>query len=185
MEKKTEKKKKGFIGWLAGLVKKCFIIFVPGMILAVALFMAINAALGPTSTPEFCGTLCHTSMDPAYQSWKKGAHFGKETAVKVGCVECHLPPKDKFFSHLFAKAKTGAVDAYKQFTMDPNDFDPKKTSKVVAKHFKDETCLRCHNNLEADELRGHIHAEIFEAKEKGEEVEKCIDCHSDAIHVRN
>lgn len=37
-------------------------------------------------TPEFCGTVCHTVMEPEYQAYSRSPHS------RVACVECHIGP---------------------------------------------------------------------------------------------
>lgn len=177
------KKKKGLFYRLAWLLRKCFIIFVPGMVLAVIIFTAINAFLGPTSTVEFCGTLCH-EMDSSYESYKKSAHFTNNSGIRVKCTECHLPPRDKYFTHLYERGKTGIKDAYKHAI--GAEYNAEKLKKKVASHFENKTCLHCHNNLlenPQNELVASIHKEVL-SPPAGKKAEKCIECHVDAGHVK-
>ena len=44
-----------------------------------------------TETPEFCGTLCHTVMNPEYVSYQNSPHS------RVACVDCHVGPGLKWF----------------------------------------------------------------------------------------
>jgi nitrate/TMAO reductase-like tetraheme cytochrome c subunit len=37
-------------------------------------------------TPTFCGTTCHTAMEPQYEPYKRSAH------ARVSCTECHIGP---------------------------------------------------------------------------------------------
>lgn len=41
-------------------------------------------------SPEFCGTACHTVMQPEWESYKDGPH------ARVACVDCHIGPGVSF-----------------------------------------------------------------------------------------
>ena len=182
MEQKTEKKKKGLIGWLGYLVKKLIVIFVPGMVAALIIFVIANSLLAQTSTGEFCGELCH-EMDIAYETWKSGSHYKNTVGIEVKCIECHLPPKDEYFTHVFAKAQTGIRDAYHHFKGTP--YHVEETSKMVLEHMENETCLHCHNQLlvnPINEIAADIHKNDVLSPPEGVEPAKCIECHADAGH---
>ncbi|MBW8016666.1 MAG: hypothetical protein FVQ82_10795 [Planctomycetes bacterium] len=188
MEEKKEEikdeKKKGCICSLCCLIKKCIVIFVPGIIIALILFVIIEAALVPTSKPKFCGK-CH-EMDEVYASWKKSPHAVNRTGVEVGCIECHLPPKDKFFSHLTAKAYTGAKDSLLHIV--GADYDAKEVRKKVREHMTNEVCLKCHSKIKDNQFDKDIadfHDEMVFNPEEGTEPAKCIECHADSAHVRD
>jgi len=173
--------KKGFISSMIKLIKKCIVIFVPGIVVAIIIFLIIEALLVPTSSEKFCGELCH-EMDVAYESWQNSSHSSNSAGIKVTCISCHLPPKDKFFTHLAAKAYTGTKDCY--FHMIGKEYDVEAMSQKVRDHMKNETCLNCHSNLLAsggDEMIAEIHNEVINPAE-GEEKQKCIECHEDAGH---
>lgn len=177
----NNEKKKDFIGWLINLVRKCLVIFVPGLVAAIVIFLIIEAMLIPTSSEKFCGTLCH-EMDVAYESWQKSSHFGNSAGIKVKCISCHLPPKDKYFTHLAAKAYTGTKDCF--YHMIGKEFNVEEMSQKVLAHMKNETCMNCHSNLlgnTADELVTEIHNDVINPPE-GTEKQKCIECHEDAGH---
>lgn len=44
-----------------------------------------------SETPEFCGTLCHSTMNPEYVSYQNSPHS------RVACVDCHVGPGLKWF----------------------------------------------------------------------------------------
>lgn len=189
MEEKKEvtkvEKKKGILCSLGWLIKKCIVIFVPGIIAAIILFVIINAALGPTSTVEFCGEKCH-EMDNVYASWKKSPHAVNRTGIEVACIECHLPPKEKFFAHVTAKAITGTKDAIKHIAN--ADYKEEELREKVRKHMSNDVCLRCHNKLEDNpfdkDIAAYHNEEVFKTEE-GAKAAKCIECHADSAHVRD
>lgn len=184
-EKEVEVKKKGFIGSLIWLIKKCLLIFIPGIIIALVLFVIIEAALVPTSSPKFCGELCHQEMAEPYASWQKSTHANNQYGIQVECIDCHLPPKDDFFSHLFAKAQTGIKDVYMHFL--GGEYNAEEIREKVREHMTNEVCLRCHGHLKdatANETAAEIHDMMVFNPEEGEKPEKCIECHEDVGHVR-
>jgi len=189
MEEKKEEvkgeKKIGGLYCLCCLIRKCIVFFVPGFVAALILFVIINAALIPTSKAEFCGELCH-EMDEVYTSWQASTHAKNSSGIEVECIECHLPPKDKFFTHLAAKAYTGTKDAYHHIV--GTEYNAKEIRKKVEEYMTNDVCLRCHKNLkdsDQNEIAYDLHKEmVFEVPE-GEEVAKCIECHKDAGHVRD
>jgi nitrate/TMAO reductase-like tetraheme cytochrome c subunit len=67
--------------------------------LVVALLTVVNAILLATSTaaalsfmdtPRFCGTVCHTVMQPEYTAYQNSPH------ARVKCVQCHIGPGAPF-----------------------------------------------------------------------------------------
>lgn len=182
MEEKQEvkeTKKKGSA--LGRLIKKCIVVFVPGIILSLILLVVTEAALGPTSTHEFCGELCH-EMENVYETWKGSTHAKNAAGIQVECIECHLPPKDKLIKHVAAKAYTGTKDAFHHIV--GTEYDAKAIRKKVREHMTNEVCMRCHNNMLENENfeSADMHKEILEP-EDGKEPDKCISCHGDAGHV--
>lgn len=69
-------------------------------IAAVILVAVVGALLGGTavvtSTPGFCGGLCH-AMDEQYTAWKDSKHFAVEDdeSNQATCVDCHFLPGGK------------------------------------------------------------------------------------------
>jgi cytochrome c nitrite reductase small subunit len=189
MEEKKEEvkdeKKKGLIGSLICLIKKCIVIFIPGIIIALILFVIINAALVPTSSAKFCGELCH-EMDDAYASWQKSSHFVNRSGIVIKCIDCHLPPKDKYFTHLAAKAQTGIKDAALHIVN--ADYDAKAIRAKVTEHMTNAVCERCHSKMGTntfDEDITAMHDEDVYHPAEGEEAKKCIKCHEGVGHERD
>ena len=91
--------------------------FFIGIVFAMLCFIVIEAAMKPTSKSQFCGSQCH-EMQVAYQSWELSVHGTNKYGIQVGCVDCHLPPKEKeYFAHIFAKAYEGGKDFFKILTI--------------------------------------------------------------------
>lgn len=67
-------------------------IFSVGTILLL-LFTAFGSfkAYEYTDSDEFCGTLCHTVMEPEYTAYLTSPHS------RVGCVKCHIGPGADWF----------------------------------------------------------------------------------------
>ena len=47
-------------------------------------------------------------MNTAYQSWKLSVHGTNEKGLHSECIDCHLPSKDNYFTHIIAKVYAGA-----------------------------------------------------------------------------
>jgi len=102
------------IGRIFKAVKKRMFTFLTGIVFAVFCFIALNATMEPVSTSEYCGSKCH-EMNISYLSWELSPHGANAHGVRIECIDCHLPPKDKYFTHITAKAYTGAKDIYKHY----------------------------------------------------------------------
>lgn len=141
---KTEKLCEKAVHSLWGIVRRHARGFLTGFLCAVAGFVAVNAMLGPTSKSEFCGAACH-EMNTAYRTWELSTHGANKSGFRVECIDCHLPPKDEFFSHLVAKSYEGAKDGYRHFF--GGEYDGEKVRKRVLEHIPGERCLHCHDSL--------------------------------------
>ncbi len=174
-----EKKKKCLCGWLCKIVKKHGLTFIIGIAFAIVCFIALNAMLVSTSTSKFCGTLCH-EMDTAYQSWQKSPHYRTSGGVQIKCIDCHAAPKEKYFTHLYDKAKAGTKDVFAHFF---GEYDSEKSKESVLAHMKNETCLHCHSKLlEVPGDFQELHQDALTPTED-HEPEKCMDCHLDLGNV--
>lgn len=163
-------------------MKKTILIFVVGIVFAIVCFLTINVTMKPFSTNEFCGSKCHF-MNTSYQTWELSKHGSNNIGYTVDCIDCHLPPKDKYFTHLIVKGYKGAKDFYKYHTLD--HYDPDEMSKTVAEHFKNETCLHCHDNLlakPANSIVQKAHQPVLLNPDAPES--KCITCHENIAHQR-
>jgi len=171
-----------FTGWAFGVLKKRGLTFMAGLIFAVLCFVAINAAMKPVSTSEYCGTKCH-EMDTAYKSWQASVHGVNERGLRSECINCHLQPKEEYFTHLTAKGLAGARDIYKHHF--GGEYDIEKMQEKALEHVSNERCLHCHVDLLAkpssDDIK-ETHAEVLNPSE--DEEYKCTECHDDAGHQR-
>ena len=149
---------------------------------AIFCYVAINTAMEPFSKPEYCGSNCH-SMKESYQSWELSIHGSNKYGITVECIDCHLPPKDKFFKHVTAKAYAGAKD-----TIIHNfggEYDREHQRQSVRESMKNETCMHCHDNLlgKPDKSSAFTaHSVALLAPEKKEN--RCVTCHENAGHER-
>ena len=174
----SNKSRTGVFGFLG----RRFLFFLAGIALAIICFVAIEIAMRPVSTNSYCGSMCH-EMNTAYQTWELSPHRTNSSGVTVGCVDCHLPPREDYFSHLSAKAYAGMKDLY-HHKFGP-EYDIKAIGKRVAGHMENATCLHCHNSLESRVARSAARIAHMAAVRRPELPEnKCVTCHEDAGHQR-
>lgn len=174
---------RSIVRWGILVAKRWGLAFLCGLTFSVLCFLSINAAMKPVSTNEYCGSACH-EMNTAYQTWELSVHGNNQGGVTVDCVDCHLPPKEKYFSHLVAKAYAGAKDLYKHHFGPP--YDALAIREKVTNHMSNETCVHCHDNLlgkSSASISRFAHQAAMQEPEKPEN--KCITCHSEAGHNRN
>lgn len=165
-----------------GVVKRRALTFLAGLVFALLCFVAVNAAMKPVSKSEYCGTKCH-EMDTAYQSWKLSVHGANERGLRAECIDCHLPSKDKYFTHIVAKAYAGGKDMYKHHF--GGEYDIEKIREEVLAHISNEKCLSCHVDLLAkpgsDEVE-EAHTESLSSPDISEN--RCVECHEEVGHQR-
>ena len=165
-----------------GLVRKYVAFFFAGIFIAVLCFIGINLAMAPTSKSEYCGTKCHEMKD-AYRSWELSIHGTNKYGIRVECINCHIPKKEKFFTHITAKTYAGLKDIFKHHF--GGEYDIEKTRMKVLEHIPSKRCLNCHNNLlgaPADSTAKMVHTTILSEPDNAEY--KCVDCHENAGHER-
>jgi len=164
------------------VMKKRILTFLAGAIFAMLCFVALNAAMVPVSTSEYCGSKCH-EMNTAYLSWELSPHGTNAQGVRVECVDCHLPPKDKYFTHITAKAYAGAKDTFKHYF--GSEYDADRMRKKVLDHISNRICLHCHDNLlgKPGSSAGRIaHTAVLAEPDAPEN--RCVECHEDIGHQR-
>ena len=171
------------IGWAFRIFRRWGIAFFGGIAISIICFLSLNAAMKPFSTNTYCGTTCH-EMDTAYQSWELSGHGANVKGIQIDCVQCHLPPKEDYFTHLFAKAWAGGKDMYMHHF--GGEYDVEVIREKVLKHMDNETCAHCHNDLlikpgSAKSRFAHQAAQLEPDKPEN----KCTTCHEDAGHKRN
>lgn len=156
--------------------------YITGFVFAVLCFVVLNALMKPVSTSEYCGGKCH-EMAGAYRTWELSPHGANRAGIRVECVDCHLPPKDRYFKHLVVKAYAGGKDLYKHHF--GGEYDSKKMSRHVLDHLPDERCVHCHDDLlnkTANHKARLAHAAI--ANNPDESDSRCIACHDTVGHER-
>ncbi|MHC4221679.1 MAG: cytochrome c3 family protein [Planctomycetota bacterium] len=165
-----------------GMVRKYGVTFFAGIIFAVLCFVGINAAMAPTSKSDYCGSKCH-EMNTAYRSWELSVHGSNKYGIRVECVDCHLPAKDKYFRYIAAKAHAGAKDVYKHYF--GGEYDVEEIREQVLAGMANRRCMNCHDDLLAkpgDSAARMAHVELLS---QGDELEiKCVDCHESVGHER-
>lgn len=157
--------------------------FIFGIGFAVFCFVMLNAAMESVSTNTYCGTACH-EMNTAYRSWELSVHGANSKGIQVSCIDCHLPPKEDYFTHLFAKASAGAKDMYMHHFGPEYDIEEIR-GKVLA-NMSNEICAHCHGDLlikptDAKARLAHQAAQ----REPDKQENKCITCHEEAGHQRD
>ncbi len=162
---------------------KCGLIFAAGVVFAIVCFVGLNAAMKPTSASEYCGSKCH-EMQTAYQSWEISKHGSGSKGIRVECVDCHLPPKDKYFTRMAAKVYAGAKDMYKHHF--GGEYNSEQMSAEVAEHMSNDTCLACHDNLSvktSNSAARMSHSAVLAEPDSADL--KCLGCHEEAAHQRS
>ena len=177
------KRIKRTIGWTLAVIRRWELSFVHGLGFALICFVLLNAAMEPVTKNVYCGTTCH-EMNTAYQSWETSVHGANARGIQVGCIQCHLPPREDYFAHLFAKAWAGGKDMYMHH-FGP-EYDGEAMSHEVAGKVSNEMCAHCHNDLlikpaSAKSRFAHQAAQLEPDKSEN----KCITCHEQAGHKRN
>lgn len=103
-----------------------------------ALFFVMLSAFGSYQTyhysesTQFCGQVCHSAMDPEFQTYKRGAH------ARVDCVECHVGTGVQWF----VKAKINGTHQLIAYILD-NYNRPIATPLKNLRPAQD-TCEKCH-----------------------------------------
>ena len=157
-------------------------VFLAGLVFAILCFVGLNAAMVPVSTSEYCGSKCH-EMNRAYLSWELSPHGANANGVRVECIDCHLPPKGQYFTHLAAKARDGAKDIYEHYC--GGEYDIEKMRQKVLGRLSNHRCLHCHDRLldkPGSSAARAAHTAAFAQPDAPEN--RCIQCHEDAGHQR-
>ena len=161
--------------------RKRGITFLAGVGATVVCYLAISWAIEPTSKSSYCGSACH-EMNISYQTWELSSHGSNNLGIRVECIDCHLPPKEKFITHVIAKAHAGANDMYKH-KFGP-EYDRTKMRQKVLQHFPTARCTHCHNDLlNRSSLARIPHLEALNNPDKPES--RCVYCHENVGHERN
>lgn len=165
-----------------GGIKKALLVFLGGVVFAMLCFVLINKAMHPVSTSQYCGSKCH-EMNTAYTTWQLSPHGANRFGYRVECIDCHLPPKEKFFTHLAVKVQTGAKDIY-QHRFGP-EYDVERSREKVLAHISNQTCQYCHDDLLAKPPGSgarKAHTAVLDKPDAPEN--KCVKCHETIGHQR-
>ena len=174
--------KDGPIRKVGGSKTKRVRVFVAGFVAAVLCFVVLNVAMKPVSTSEYCGGKCH-EMNKAYLTWELSSHGANKYGVRVECVDCHLPPKEKYFRHLLAKSYEGGKDLYKHHL--GVKYDVSEARRRALKKMPNSRCLHCHDDLQGrpgSAAARTAHAEVLNPPSSAQP--RCVDCHENAGHER-
>lgn len=85
-----------------------------------------------TESDEFCGTVCHTVMEPEYTAYKSSPHS------KVGCVKCHIGPGAGWF------VRSKMSGAYQVYSVLFDKYPRPIATPVHSLRPARETCEQCH-----------------------------------------
>jgi formylglycine-generating enzyme required for sulfatase activity len=162
-------------------MKKFLLWFFPGLVVGALVILGGGKALHITSTNDYCVS-CH--IHPmADASWKKSVHYDTRSGYRIGCVECHLPPKGK--GYLWAKGKTGLRDLWSKWTKDSASFNwsDRRRLEVARGYVYESSCIQCHENLFPAKLsKAGEDAHLYYTQTKKTDELNCINCHLNAGH---
>lgn len=162
--------------------KKIFFWFVPGLLVGIVLILGAGKAVKMTSTSDFCMS-CHVHP-VADANWKKSVHYATQSGMKIGCAECHLPPKGE--GYLWEKTKTGLRDLWGYWTKDSSEFKwgERRTLEFAREYVYNSSCTQCHENLfPAEMTKEGEDAHLYYQQAAEKEDLHCINCHLDAGHI--
>lgn len=113
--------------------RRATIIFSVGTILLL-LLSAFGSfkAYEHTDSDEFCGTTCHTVMEPEYTAYQNSPH------ARVGCVKCHIGPGAGWF------VRSKLSGAYQIYATIFNKYPRPIPTPIENLRPAQETCEQCH-----------------------------------------
>lgn len=170
---------------LAWIKSKSFnwkVLFGAGLIFGVICFIMTNKVIEFTSKSDAFCAACH-EMKTAYSTWELSTHGANHNGIRVECIQCHLPPREKYFSHLTVKAYTGIKDVVLHYI--GGEYEPDTLRKEVLKKISSNRCLNCHNSLltkpsGAEAMKAHIASLVRPETPEG----RCVACHEKVGHER-
>ncbi|MBN2312413.1 MAG: NapC/NirT family cytochrome c [Sedimentisphaerales bacterium] len=166
----------------AGALTKRAPLLIAGFSVAVLCFILLNAAMVPVSKSEYCGGQCH-EMNIAYRTWELSPHGANRNGLRTECIDCHLPPKDRYFAHIADKAYQGGKDIYKHYFGDEYDMGTMR-ARVLAR-MPNQRCLYCHDALldKPGSSAARIAHTTALAEPEAQE-NRCVECHPGVGHER-
>jgi nitrate/TMAO reductase-like tetraheme cytochrome c subunit len=108
-------------------------IFIGGTILLL-IFTAFGSfkAYEYTDSDEFCGTVCHSVMEPEYTAYQFSPH------AKVGCVKCHIGSGTEWY------VRSKFSGAYQVYSVLFNKYSKPIPTPIENLRPAQETCEQCH-----------------------------------------
>jgi len=108
-------------------------IFIGGTILLL-IFTAFGSykAYEYTETDEFCGTVCHSVMEPEYTAYQFSPH------ARVGCVKCHIGSGAEWY------VRSKFSGAYQVYSVIFNKYSRPIATPIENLRPAQETCEQCH-----------------------------------------
>ncbi len=113
--------------------RRAFILFAAITILLL-LFSAFGSyqAYEYTDSDEFCGTICHSVMNPEYTAYKNSPH------ARVGCVNCHIGSGAEWY------VRSKFSGAYQVYSVLFNKYSRPIPTPISNLRPAQETCEQCH-----------------------------------------
>lgn len=113
--------------------RRNFILFLSGAFL----FLLLTAfgsyeTFHYTESVQFCGTLCHTVMEPEYVAYQKGEH------ARVACVQCHVGGGAGYY------LKSKVNGAYQVYSLAFDKFNRPIPTPIHGLRPAQDTCEQCH-----------------------------------------
>lgn len=170
------------IRWGFGIIKKYGLPLLLGFVFAIICYIILGKMMEPVSSSSYCGSTCH-EMNTAYQSWQLSVHGANKYGFRVECIDCHLPPKEDYFSHILAKMYAGTKDVYKHHF--GKEYNVEETRTKVLEHLPRQRCLHCHDDLlnkTSNQTARETHTFVLNDPEAAEY--KCTECHENVGHER-
>ena len=162
--------------------KHRILFFIFGIGFALIAFVTINAAMKPFSKSSYCGTACH-EMNTAYKTWEISTHGSNKYGFRAECIDCHLPSKDKYFTHLIAKSYEGTKDLYMHYF--GGEYDGQHIREKILKKIPDNRCTGCHKDLltnTSNSAARLAHRAIANSDPNIDN--RCVTCHEN-LHERD
>ncbi len=117
-----------------------------------------HSALGYMDSVEFCGTLCHSVMEPEYNAYLRSPHS------RVKCVECHIGPGASW-------AVKSKISGLRQvWAVMTDDFSRPIPAPVKALRPARDTCEQCHWPAKFHGNRVAFHTHFADDEENSPEV---------------
>jgi nitrate/TMAO reductase-like tetraheme cytochrome c subunit len=85
-----------------------------------------------TDSDQFCGTMCHTVMNPEYTAYQYSPH------ARVGCAKCHIGPGAGWF------VRSKLSGAYQVYATIFNKYPKPIPTPIENLRPAQETCEQCH-----------------------------------------